>query len=207
MLNSGSTLNIRQYIINGYEFSYDSARDFVIEPTTGRKLNTLDITHVKYVTVASRHSHRISSAEVPKGRSLSPSEIKSPKPTRPHATRYITTEQLAHRIVSQVVARSGVAQLDDSLNDNSGSESDSNDTSNVQSFSSCSSNSSTFRSFSSTKSCCTCERYGITRAGNRVKLDCGGSYCGYSDGSDCSSESEDEHRARATRRQGIVVYR
>ena len=60
-------------------------------------------------------------------------------------------------------------------------------------------------SASSVSSCCTCERYGITRAGSRVKLDCGGSRCGYSDSSECSSESEDEYRQRTTRRQGIVV--
>jgi hypothetical protein len=59
---------------------------------------------------------------------------------------------------------------------------------------------------SSTSSCCTCERYGITRAGSRVKLDCGGSRCGYSESSECSSESEGEVKcARTTRRQGIVV--
>ncbi|PVH69956.1 hypothetical protein DL98DRAFT_621291 [Cadophora sp. DSE1049] len=34
---------------------------------------------------------------------------------------------------------------------------------------------------------CTCERYGITRAGDRVKLDCGGTKCGLCD--DDSSES------------------
>jgi hypothetical protein len=64
-------------------------------------------------------------------------------------------------------------------------------------------------SVSSAGSCCTCERYGITRSGDRVKLDCGGSRCGYySDdvSSGCSSESdEDVHRVCTTRRQGVVV--
>ena len=48
-------------------------------------------------------------------------------------------------------------------------------------------------------------RYGITRAGSRVKLDCVGSRCGYSDGSECSSESEDDYKRGTTRRHGIVV--
>jgi hypothetical protein len=199
------------YIIDGYHVSHDPARDFVTEPTTGRKLNTLDIPHAKGAAAAapaakaSRHSRRVSSAEVPKGRSLSPSQIKSPKPTKPHATRQITTEQFSHPTVEQLTARFGAAQLEDSSDDDSESDSDSDDASDVPSLSSRSSNSSTPSSVSSTSSCCTCERYGITRAGNRVKLDCGGSRCGYSDGSDCSSESEDEHRAHATRRQGVVV--
>jgi len=61
---------------------------------------------------------------------------------------------------------------------------------------------------------CRCERYGITRKGDRVKLDCGGSRCGYiSESSEAScSESEDsdeEYRRarRGVRRQGIVVRR
>lgn len=57
-------------------------------------------------------------------------------------------------------------------------------------------------------SMCSCERYGITRKGDRVKLDCGGERCGYSEGSCCSS-SEDEELASpvSARRQGIVVRR
>ena len=63
-------------------------------------------------------------------------------------------------------------------------------------------------------SICSCERYGITRKGDRVKLDCGGSRCGYmteSSEASCSEESdsdEEYRRARAgVRRQGIVVRR
>jgi 5-methylcytosine-specific restriction endonuclease McrA len=60
---------------------------------------------------------------------------------------------------------------------------------------------------SSGSSCCTCERYGITRAGDRVKLDCGGARCGYSDdSSDCSSEDEyHQYEQKTTRRQGVVI--
>jgi hypothetical protein len=59
----------------------------------------------------------------------------------------------------------------------------------------------------STGSQCSCERYGITRSGDRVKLDCGGSRCGYSDEESCCSSSDDEYVERSTRRQGIVVRR
>jgi hypothetical protein len=51
---------------------------------------------------------------------------------------------------------------------------------------------------------CTCERFGITRDGERVRLDCGGTRCGYEDSSSCSS-SDDEGYAANARRNGIVV--
>jgi len=199
------------YIIDGYHVSHDPARESVTEPTTGRKLNTLDIPMAKGgeapPSKSSRHSRHVSSSTVAKGRSLSPSQIQSPKPARPNETKTITTENFRHPTVEQLAAKFASAQISDSEEDSSEEEdsSDSDDASDVPSLSSRSSNSSTPSSVSSVSSCCTCERYGITRAGNRVKLDCGGSRCGYSDGSECSSESEDEHRACTTRRQGIVV--
>ena len=133
-------------------------------------------------------------------RSLHP-RSSAPKPVKPNQTRQITTEQFAHPTVEMLAAKFAAADLDDSDD----SDSDSDAESDVPSLSSRSSNSSTPSSASSVSSCCTCERYGITRAGSRVKLDCGGSRCGYSDGSECSSESEDEYRARSTRRQGMVI--
>ena len=57
----------------------------------------------------------------------------------------------------------------------------------------------------SSGSSCTCNRYGVTRRGDRVKLDCGGSRCGYSDDSSsaCSSDSEDseEEEIKPQRRE------
>ena len=194
------------YIIDGYHVSHDPARESVTEPTTGRKLNVLDIPSPKKgeeVKTSSRHSRRVSSSQVAKGRSLSPSQIQSPKPTKPNAVRQITQEQFAHPTVEQLAAKFAAAQVSDSEEDSDDSDSDSD--SDVPSLSSRSSNSSTPSSVSSTSSCCTCERYGITRAGNRVKLDCKGSRCSNSSGSECSSESEDDHRQRTTRRQGMVV--
>jgi len=199
------------YIIDGYHVSHDPARESVTEPTTGRKLNTLDIPAARPgaqppSSKSARQQRRISTTNVVKGRSLSPSQIQSPKPTKPHATRQITTEKFRHPTVEELSAKFAAARVSDSEGDSSSEDdSDSDVSSNVPSLSSRSSNSSTPSSVSSTSSCCTCERYGITRSGARVKLDCKGQRCGYSDGSECSSESENEHRRGTTRRQGVVV--
>ena len=211
----GSTLKQGQrywyyYIIDGYHVSHDPARESVTEPTTGRKLNTLDIPAAKSAEAApvksSRHSRRVSSSAVPKGRSLSPSQIKSPKPMRPTETSQIRGEAFAHATVDALTKRFAAHDISDSEDDSEDdSDSDSDNESDVPSLSSRSSNSSTPSSVSSASSCCTCERYGITRAGSRVKLDCGGSRCGYSDSSDCSSDSEEETCTRSARRHGIVV--
>lgn len=202
------------YIIDGYHVSHDPARESVVEPTTGRKLNTLDIPSAKSgkpteasaaaSSKAARHARRISSSTVPKGRSLSPSQIQSPKPEKPYATSSIRSDRFQ---VEQLSAKFASQHLDaEPEEDSDASDSESDASSNVPSLSSRSSNSSTPSSVSSTSSCCTCERYGITRAGTRVKLDCGGQKCGYSDGSECSSESEEEvYRVGTTRRQGVHV--
>lgn len=201
------------YNIDGYYVSHDPARESVTEPTTGRKLNTLDIPAGKPTETASRsskesrQSRRISSSGIPKGRPLDKSQIISPKPMKPSETRAIRHEQFAQPTLEQLAKRFAQQQIDESSEDDSSDASDSDAASDVPSLSSRSSNTSTPSSVSSTGSCCTCERYGITRAGARVKLDCGGSRCGYSDGSECSSESEDDqyYVRGATRRHGIVV--
>ena len=199
------------YIIDGYHVSHDPARESVTEPTTGRKLNVLDIPAAKpsakpaeAPSKSSRHARRSSTAQVAKGRPLDPSEIASPRPTKPHATRYIAEEQFAHPTVEALAAKFGAAHIEDSEED-SDSDSDSDADSDLPSLSSRSSNSSTPSSVSSTSSCCTCERFGITRSGNRVKLDCGGSRCNGSSDSECSSESEDDYKGGAHRRHGVVV--
>lgn len=196
------------YIIDGYHVSHDPARESVTEPTTGRKLNVLDIPTAKKPEgtkessrdSSKRHSRRFST-QVPKGRSLPSSEIKSPIPMKPHETQHVRQEKFGNAAVEALSARLAATSMDDS--DDSESDSDSD----VPSLtSSRSSNNSSPSSVSSTSSCCTCERYGITRVGNRVKLDCGGSRCGYSDDSECSSDSEAEaYKVHATRRQAVHV--
>jgi len=72
------------------------------------------------------------------------------------------------------------------------------------SFHSDSSGSSGYSTPGSDCSSCTCERYGITRKGERVRIDCGGSRCSYED-SCSSSEEEQEYVEHSSRRNGIVV--
>lgn len=194
------------YIIDGYHVSHDPARESTVEPTTGRTLNILDIPSAKTSSAAptSKRQSRRLSTDIPKGRALSPSKIQSPKPMKPGQVRQIVQEQYQHATVDQLTQRFSRAQLESSDED---SDADSDISSDVPSLTSRSSNSSSPSSVSSGSSCCTCERYGITRSGNRVKLDCGGARCGYSDGSECSSEDEEYYQEKTTRRQGIVVRR
>lgn len=203
------------YIIDGYHVSHDPAREFTTEPTTGRKLNILDVPAGKSSSAApaavssrKRHSRRVS-ADVAKGRALSPSKIVSPKPIKPNQTRHITTANYEHPTVDQLTSRFSAATIEESSDEDSdidSSDDESDVSSDVPSLSSSRSVSSRASSLSSTSSCCTCERYGITRAGDRVKLDCGGSRCGYSDEDSCSSDSDGEHEARiAARRHGVVI--
>jgi len=199
------------YIIDGYHVSHDPAKEFTTEPTTGRKLNVLDVPGVTSGSAAApasrtsattkRHSRRVSS-DIPKGRALSPSKIVSPTPIKPNQTRQIVTTEYEPATIAKLTSRFSQATLEDSDD----SEFDSDDDSDVPSLTSRSSNSSSPSSVSSGSSCCTCERYGITRAGDRVKLDCGGARCGYSDdSSECSSEDDEAYVERTTRRQGVVI--
>lgn len=223
----GSTLKQGQrywyyYIIDGYHVSHDPAKDHTTEPTTGRKLNILDIPGKKSSSSSSSNEHssnskskrdsrRVSTASIPKGRSLSPSKIISPKPERPHQTRQVIATQYDKATLEALTtqfARQTVSPASSASSDND-SYIDSDNDSDVPSLTSRSTNSSSPSSVSSGSSCCTCERYGITRSGDRVKLDCGGARCGYSDdSSDCSSEDEQaqlDYAAKTTRRQGVLI--
>jgi len=150
--------------------------------------------------------------DIPKGRPLSVSEIKSPKPMTPHATKYIleadysgpTVEELTSRFSATTIDEEYAYDLSNSPPSSVGSSLSSRSDSDSPSSASSLSDYSTPRS----ESCgCTCERYGITRDGNRVKLDCGGSRCGYSDDSESCSSSDDEQFSGNTRRHGLVVRR
>lgn len=220
------------YIIDSYHVSHDPARDSTIEPTTGRQLNVLDIPYSKAPSTTStstgkHHSSRSdprrhSTQSVAKGRSLSPSQIKSPLPNKPYATKKITSEKFTQREIDSLSRRYAAQRLaesdsssEESDSDASSSEDDSDGSSNVPSLKSSgsrSSGASSPSSISSSSSCCTCERYAIRRDGTRVRLDCGGKRCGYSDedNSNCSSEESDRGHARArgnARRHGVVVRR
>lgn len=147
------------------------------------------------------------SVDIPKGRPLSVSQIKSPKPLTPHATKYILEADYAAPTVEELTSRFSTTTIDEydyglaasppsSVGSSLSSRSDSSSPSSASSLS----------DYSSTS--CSCERYGITRGGDRVKLDCGGSRCGYSDdNSSCCSSGEEDYVPSSSRRQGVVIRR
>jgi hypothetical protein len=170
----------------------------------------------KHSSSSSRRESRRDSlrADIPKGRPLSVSQIKSPKPQAPHATKFIleadygapTVEELTSRFSAAAIAEEYGYDLagspPSSVGSSLSSRSDSDSPSSASSL-------SDYSTPGSSSCGCTCERYGITRGGDRVKLDCGGSRCGYSDDSSscCSSDSEAEYIAGSSRRHGLVVRR
>jgi hypothetical protein len=169
----------------------------------------------KHTSSTSRRESRRDSlsltVDIPKGRPLSTSKIQSPKPLTPHATKYILETDYSGPTVEELTSRFSTTTIDEydyglsnsppsSVGSSLSSRSDSDSPSSASSLS----DYSTPRSESAG---CTCERYGITRGGDRVKLDCGGSRCGYSDdGSSCCS-SDDEYVSGSSRRHGLVVRR
>jgi hypothetical protein len=169
----------------------------------------------KHTSSSSRRESRRDSlsltVDIPKGRPLSTSKIQSPKPLAPHATKHIlqadyssgaTVEELTSRFSTTTIdeydyglSNSPPSSVGSSLSSRSDNSSSPSSASSLSDYSTPGSES------------CTCERYGITRGGDRVKLDCGGSRCGYSDdGSSCCS-SEDEYVPSSSRRHGVVVRR
>lgn len=159
-----------------------------------------------------RSSRSSLTVDIPKGRPLSMSQIKAPKPMSPHATKHILNDY-SEDSIDELAERFGSTGLGDEYAEyitDFGDMSESPVSSNGSSLSYRSDSSSPNSSLSgystpgSDCSNCTCERYGITRKGERVRLDCGGSRCGYGDdSSDCSSSDGEE--TSSSRRQGIVV--
>lgn len=151
------------------------------------------------------------SVDIPKGRPLSVSQIQSPKPLTPHATKYILEADYGAPTVEELTSRFSTTTIDEYDYDLAASPPSSVGSSlSSRSDSSSPSSASSLSDYSSTPSTsgCSCERYGITRAGDRVKLDCGGSRCGYSDdSSSCCSSGEEEYIPASSRRHGLVVRR
>jgi hypothetical protein len=142
------------------------------------------------------------------------SQIQAPKPMSPHATKHILDGDYDDESIEELTARFGSAGLDedDFITDFSNSPVSSTGSS-LSYRSDSSSPSSSLSGYSTPNSdctTCTCERYGITRKGERVKIDCGGARCGYGeDTSSCSGSSDDEYvePASGARRNGVVVRR
>jgi hypothetical protein len=174
---------------------------------------------------SSRSSRKSLAVDIPKGRPLSTSQIKAPKPVSPTATKKILESDYRYYDedeIAEMTSRFGHAAISEEDDDiittfsNSPMSSNGSSLSSYESDSSAGSPSSSLSGYStpsSDLSSCTCERYGITRKGDRVKIDCNGQYCGYEDSSDCSSDGEyDDSAYRAStasrvssRRNGIVV--
>jgi len=195
----GSTLQAGQrywyyYIMDGYHVSHDPAKPSTTEPTTGRSLNILDVPSSTSSQGSSRGSRM--SVEIPKGRALSPGKIQHPKPSKPYASRTIREADYTMSPVDDLADQLEQASLYSKYSASPASSIDSG--SSISSRSSGSSPSSLSSLSDRSSSSCHCNRYGITRKGDRVKIDCGGSRCGYSDESSsaCSSDSEQEVRPR-----------
>ena len=233
------------YIIDGYHVAHNPSVESTKEPTTGRELNILDVpfdghsssksSHKSYSKSSSKTSSKHSSSkdhhrssrtrasltvDIPKGRPLSISQIQAPKPMSPHATKYILEADYSDdEEYEELAARFGSTRIDDGIiTDFSNSPLSSSSGSSLSNRSDSSSPNSSMSGYStphSDCSSCTCQRYGITRKGERVKLDCGGSRCGRSDdSSSCSSiidESEESDyepvsvSRGSSRRNGMVV--
>lgn len=221
------------YIIDGHQISHDPGQPSTVEPTTKRTLNILDIPSAKgdkpSLSVNTQSSrNRVSSkrdsthANVPHGRSLSPSKIVSPRPQKPHEARRLANarysghdvDKISKKLAGTHVSNSSFSSSEDSESeDYSDSEIESDASSDLPSLTSNSSRGSPISPASPASSVCSCDRWGVTKRGDRVKLDCGGSRCG-SSGSDLSSDSEEEYvRTKAKlgtakgeqRRHGVVV--
>lgn len=204
--------------MDGYRVSHDPAVEYTVEPTTGRKLNILDVpdgngSGKKPAAPSSAPKQSKSgSTDVAKGRALSPSKIHHPKPSKPYASRQLREADFAPT-VDDLTRRFAGSRLSDSDEYSLSNSPPSSVGSSLSSRSSGSTSPSSLSSMSDPSTPCRCERYGITRKGDRVKLDCGGSRCGYvtesSEASCSESESDEEYRrARSeVRRQGIVVRR
>jgi hypothetical protein len=214
------------YIIDGYHCAHNPSEEFTVEPTTGRSLNILDVKGSKSSSSSkssskhsssrsSRHSssskkERSSRSDIPKGRPLSISQIKCPMPVSPGATRNILNPALCDEAaIEELTARFGSADIEEEMYyDDDVALPGSPVSSSGSSLSYRSESSSSLSGYStpaSDCSSCTCERYGITRKGDRVRIDCGGVRCGFSDSDDCSSAEEDDYVPTSSRRNGMVV--
>jgi hypothetical protein len=207
------------YVLDGHNCAHNPGLPSTIEPTTGRELNILDVPaeeSKKSSSSSKKHSSKSSSKstpltlDIPRGRPLSVSEIKSPKPISPGQTKTILTfaegemEDLSVRL-----ARSGLSEEDEyrhyvaadrRTNQASAPSSPISDSSSDDESPGFSSGYSTPASELSDS--CSCERYGLTRSGQRVRIDCGGAVCGYGYESDCSVEQSPDY---SSRRRGVVL--
>lgn len=218
------------YIVDGYHVSHDPAKEHVTEKTTGRKLNVLNVPGgptakaaavsgnkpaarpgltVQTQNLTTSSTTKRHSREVVQGRGVDPTQIVCPRPQKPYASRTIREadyelspiDDLEERFASSRISNSS----DRSRHHYLSSPSSLSDSSSGPEFSDPGSSVSA-SSRSRFPAECRCGRYGITKDGRRVKLDCGGSRCrsGDSSASECSSnasDSDDEYARLQARKR------
>lgn len=219
------------YIVDGYHVSHDPAKEHVTEKTTGRKLNILNVPGGKTrpAPVSSTAKPELTkletqppktptSTKIPQGRALSPGKIIHPKPQKPYASRGLREADYDMSPIDDLEERFAGTSLSDRHGRYASSPSELSECSESSGtvFSSTSGTSSaTSSSDSEGPNRCRCNRYGLTRDGRKVMLDCGGKRCGYteSDSSSCgassdagddtssSEESEEDEREAELRRR------
>lgn len=212
------------YIIDGYHVSHDPAKEWTTEKTTGRKLNVLNVPggptakpaakpmakaslSVQTTNLPSTRDRR-QSREVVQGRPISPGRIACPKPQKPYASRGLREADYEVSPIEELEERFASTRLSDRAARYASSPSEMSDSSlsSGGAFSSDPS-SAVSSSCSSVGPACRCERYGVTREGRRVKLDCGGRRCGYGDSSssECTSSSEESEDERTRQKMKAKV--
>lgn len=176
------------YIMDGYHVSHDPAKPSTKEPTTGRQLNVLDVGKSSSTTTSSK---RAPTVEIPTGRGLSPSRIVHPKPSKPYASRAVREADYSRSPVDDLTGQLEKATLYSPYSVSPPSSVGSS----LSSRSSGPSSPSSLSSLSdgSRGSRCSCNRYGITRKGEKVLLDCGGARCNYSDDSSSACSSDESN--------------
>lgn len=180
---------------------HDPNEKSTTEPTTGRKLNILDVAKGSSSSAPSSRSEAKSSRshresmDIPKGRSISPSRIVHPKPSKPYESRHVREADYSTSPVDDLCGKLEQASLYKLRN----ASPPSSVASSVSSRSSGSSPSSlsSLSDPSSSSDSCRCNKYGVTRRGDRVKLDCGGRVCGYSDDSESCSSAESDSESES----------
>ncbi|KAK5948907.1 hypothetical protein OHC33_009993 [Knufia fluminis] len=197
------------YIVDGYHVSHDPAKEHVVEKTTGRKLNVLNVPAASKTAPAPASakpdvklntSVKSPTSDVPQGRALSPGRIIHPKPQKPYASRGLREAEYDTSPIDDLEERFAGTRLSDRHASSSPSELSECSESSGTVFSSSAGSSSSATSDSDGDRC-RCNRWGVTRDGRRVMLDCGGKKCGYTssdDSSECTT-SEDEEEDDAQR--------
>lgn len=191
------------YIVDGYHVSHDPAQEHVVEKTTGRKLNVLNVPagdskrpapisvkpDIKIRTTQDQPKTPTSARhQIPVGRAPSPGKIYHPRPQKPYASQGLREADYDASPIEDLEERFAGTKLSDRTYLSSPSDlSDLSEGSSGTVFSSCSDNTSSCTSSDDdARTRCRCNRFGLTRDGRRVMLDCGGKRCGYAD-SDSSS--------------------